>query len=150
MATKKATFKTEYMGMPFEGTMEEFKQFMIAVRETVPSTIGDGSSKKGYTEKEKELWRKGRIFGLIYSKAISDLKVEKAINGYENLEELERKAEQSEKIRADYAEFCKRAEEYKADMARDIKKAAELKAKIDSEQDVRNAEKLRDLLKTKI
>ena len=34
-------------------------------------------------------------------------------------------------------------------MACDIKKAAELKAKIDSEQDVRNAEKLRDLLKTK-
>lgn len=65
------------------------------------------------------------------------------------IEELERKAEQSEKIRADYAEFCERAEEYKADMARDIKKAAALKAKIDSEQDVRNAEKLRDLLKTK-
>lgn len=65
------------------------------------------------------------------------------------IEELERKAEQSEKIRADYAEFCKRAEEYKADMACDIKKAAALKAKIDSEQDVRNAEKLRDLLKTK-
>ena len=65
------------------------------------------------------------------------------------IEELERKSEQSEKIRADYAEFCKRAEEYKADMACDIKKAAALKAKIDSEQDVRNAEKLRDLLKTK-
>lgn len=65
------------------------------------------------------------------------------------IEELERKAEQSEKIRADYAEFCERAKEYKADMARDIKKAAALKAKIDSEQDVRNAVKLRDLLKTK-
>ncbi|MGN0451752.1 MAG: AAA family ATPase [Acutalibacteraceae bacterium] len=65
------------------------------------------------------------------------------------IEELERKAEQSEKIRADYAEFCERAEEYKADMARDIKKAAALKSKIDSEQDVRNAVKLRDLLKTK-
>lgn len=65
------------------------------------------------------------------------------------IEELERKAEQSEKIRADYAEFCERAEEYKADMARDIRKAAALKAKIDSEQDVRNAVKLRDLLKTK-
>ena len=134
MSTKKATFKTEYMGMPFEGTMEEFKQFMIAVRETVPSTIGDGSSKKGYTEKEKELWRKGRIFGLIYSKAISDLKVEKAINGYENLEELERK-EQKAFLRAEtqlkIKEIC---ESYKLDYeeykkAWEYKKANEKKAK---------------------
>lgn len=134
MSTKKATFKTEYMGMPFEGTMEEFKQFMIAVRETVPSTIGDGSSKKGYTEKEKELWRKGRIFGLIYSKAISDLKVEKAINGYENLEELEKK-EQKAFLRAEtqlkIKEIC---ESYKLDYeeykkAWEYKKSQEKKAK---------------------
>ena len=134
MSTKKATFKTEYMGMPFEGTMEQFKQFMIAVRTNKPSTIGDGSSKKEYTESEKELWRKGRIFGLIYSKAISDLKVEKAINGYENLEELERK-EQKAFLRAEtqlkIKEIC---ESYKLDYeeykkAWEYKKANEKKAK---------------------
>ncbi len=65
------------------------------------------------------------------------------------IEELNKKAEQSEKIRADYADFTERAREYKADMARDAKKAAELKAKIDSEQDIRNAQKLREMLKTK-
>ena len=65
------------------------------------------------------------------------------------IEELNKKAEESEKIRADYADFTERAEKYKADMARDAKKAAELKAKIDSEQDIRNAVKLREMLKTK-
>ncbi|MGN0493721.1 MAG: AAA family ATPase [Acutalibacteraceae bacterium] len=65
------------------------------------------------------------------------------------IEELAKKAEQSEKIRADYADFAERAREYKADMARDAKKAAALKAKIDSEQDIRNAAKLREMLKTK-
>lgn len=65
------------------------------------------------------------------------------------IEELNKKAEDSQKIRADYAEFCERAGEYKADIARDLKKAAELKEKIDSEQDIRNADKLREMLKTK-
>ncbi len=65
------------------------------------------------------------------------------------IEELNKKAEDSQKIRADYAGFCERAGEYKADIARDLKKAAELKEKIDSEQDIRNAEKLREMLKTK-
>lgn len=65
------------------------------------------------------------------------------------IEELNKKAEASEKLRADYAEFCERAREYKAEIARDARKAAELKAKIDSEQDIRNAEKLREMLKTK-
>lgn len=65
------------------------------------------------------------------------------------IEELNKKAEASEKLRADYADFTERAREYKADIARDARKAAELKAKIDSEQDIRNAEKLREMLKTK-
>ena len=65
------------------------------------------------------------------------------------IEELNKKAEASEKLRADYADFSERAREYKADIARDVRKAAELKAKIDSEQDIRNAEKLREMLKTK-
>ena len=65
------------------------------------------------------------------------------------IEELNKKAEASEKLRADYADFTERAREYKADIARDVRKAAELKAKIDSEQDIRNAEKLREMLKTK-
>ncbi len=65
------------------------------------------------------------------------------------IEELNKKAEDSQKIRADYAEFCERAGEYKADIARDLKKAAGLKEKINSEQDIRNAEKLREMLKTK-
>lgn len=65
------------------------------------------------------------------------------------IEELNKKAEASEKLRADYADFTERAREYKADIARDVRKAAELKAKIDSEQDIRNAEKLREILKTK-
>lgn len=65
------------------------------------------------------------------------------------IEELNKKAEASEKLRADYADFCERAREYNADIARDARKAAELKAKIDSEQDIRNAEKLREMLKTK-
>lgn len=65
------------------------------------------------------------------------------------IEELLKRAEESEKIRADYADFTERAKDYKADMEKDIKKAAELKAKIDSEQDIRNAEKLREMLKTK-
>ncbi|MEE1160491.1 MAG: AAA family ATPase [Acutalibacteraceae bacterium] len=65
------------------------------------------------------------------------------------IEGLLKRAEESEKIRADYADFTERAKDYKADMEKDIKKAAELKAKIDSEQDIRNAEKLREMLKTK-
>ncbi len=65
------------------------------------------------------------------------------------IEELLKRAEESEKIRADYADFTERAKGYKADMEKDIKKVAELKAKIDSEQDVKNAEKLREMLKTK-
>ena len=65
------------------------------------------------------------------------------------IEELTKRAEESEKIRAEYADFTERAKGYKADMENDIKKAAELKAKIDSEQDIRNAEKLREMLKTK-
>lgn len=65
------------------------------------------------------------------------------------IEELLKRAEESEKIRADYADFTERAKDYKADMEKDIKKAAELKAKIDSEQDIKNAEKLREMLKTK-
>ena len=65
------------------------------------------------------------------------------------IEELTKRAEESEKIRADYADFTGRAEQFKADMENDIKKAAELKAEIDSEQDVKNAEKLREMLKTK-
>ena len=65
------------------------------------------------------------------------------------IEELTKRAEESEKIRAEYADFTERAKGYKADMENDIKKAAELKTKIDSEQDVKNAEKLREMLKTK-
>lgn len=65
------------------------------------------------------------------------------------IEELLKRSEESEKIRAEYADFTERAKGYKADMENDIKKAAELKTKIDSEQDVKNAEKLREMLKTK-
>lgn len=65
------------------------------------------------------------------------------------IEQLNKKAEESEKIRADYAAFSERAEESKAETARNARKAAELKAKIDSEQDIRNAQKLREMLKTK-
>lgn len=65
------------------------------------------------------------------------------------IEELTKRAEESEKIRADYAAFTEGAKQYKADIAADEKKAADLKAKIDSEQDIKNAEKLREMLKTK-
>ena len=65
------------------------------------------------------------------------------------IEELTKKLEESEKIRATYADFTERAEQYRADMKNDIKKAAELKYKIDSEQDIRNVEKLSEMLKTK-
>ena len=65
------------------------------------------------------------------------------------IEELKKRAEESEKIRSEYADFTLRAERYKADIAVDVKKAAELKTKIESEQDVRNAEKLSEMLKTK-
>ena len=65
------------------------------------------------------------------------------------IEELTKRVEESDKIRAEYADFTERAKDYKADMEKDIKKAAELKAEIDSEQDIRNAEKLREMLKTK-
>ncbi len=65
------------------------------------------------------------------------------------IEELTKRAEESEKIRAEYADFTEHAKQYKADMENDIKKAAELKTKIDSEQDIKNAEKLHEMLKTK-
>lgn len=65
------------------------------------------------------------------------------------IEELGKRAEQSEKIRAEYTDFTERADKYKADMAQSARKAAALKAKIESEQDVRNAEKLREMLKVK-
>ena len=65
------------------------------------------------------------------------------------IEALTKRAEESEKIRAEYDGFLAEAEKFKANMENDIKKAAELKTKIDSEQDVKNAEKLREMLKTK-
>ena len=65
------------------------------------------------------------------------------------IEALTKRAEESEKIRAEYEGFLAEAEKFKANMENDIKKAAELKTKIDSEQDVKNAEKLREMLKTK-
>ena len=66
-----------------------------------------------------------------------------------SIEALTKRAEESEKIRAEYEGFLAEAEKFKANMENDIKKAAELKTKIDSEQDVKNAEKLREMLKTK-
>lgn len=65
------------------------------------------------------------------------------------IEELIKRTEESEKIRADYDDFLVGAEKFKTNMEDDIKRAAELKTKIDSEQDVKNAEKLREMLKTK-
>lgn len=65
------------------------------------------------------------------------------------IEELNKQMEESEKIRAEYIDFSERAQQYRADIENDIKKTAELKAKIDSEQDIRNAEKLSEMLKTK-
>ena len=65
------------------------------------------------------------------------------------IEELTRRTEESEEIRADYDDFLVGAEKFKSNMEEDIKRAAELKTKIDSEQDVKNAEKLREMLKTK-
>ena len=100
MSTKDTVFETEYMGMPFKGTMEQFRQWLVAVRTNKPSQIdGDGSS-NGYTEKERELWKKGRIFGLAYAKVVADNKFYGAVRGHENLDELE-KGEQKAYLQAD-------------------------------------------------
>ena len=65
------------------------------------------------------------------------------------LAELESELERAEDIYEKHAEYRKNADIINASIKRDAERAAYLKAKIDSEQDIRNAEKLKELLETK-
>lgn len=65
------------------------------------------------------------------------------------LAELESELERAEDIYEKHAEYRKNADIINASIERDAERAAYLKAKIDSEQDIRNAEKLKELLETK-
>ena len=65
------------------------------------------------------------------------------------LAELESELERAEDIYEKHAEYRKNADIINASIGRDAERAAYLKAKIDSEQDIRNAEKLKELLETK-
>ena len=65
------------------------------------------------------------------------------------LAELEAELERAEDIYEKHAEYRKNADIINASIERDAERAACLKAKIDSEQDIRNAEKLKELLETK-
>lgn len=65
------------------------------------------------------------------------------------LAELESELERAEDIYEKHAEYRKNADIINASIEKDAERAAYLKAKIDSEQDIRNAEKLKELLETK-
>ena len=65
------------------------------------------------------------------------------------LAELESELERAEDIYEKHAEYRKNADIINASIKKDAERAAYLKAKIDSEQDIRNAEKLKELLETK-
>ena len=65
------------------------------------------------------------------------------------LAELESELERAEDIYEKHAEYRKNADIINASIERDAERAAYLKAKINSEQDIRNAEKLKELLETK-
>lgn len=65
------------------------------------------------------------------------------------LAELEAELERAEDIYEKHAEYRKNADIINTSIERDAERAAYLKAKIDSEQDIRNAEKLKELLETK-
>ena len=65
------------------------------------------------------------------------------------LAELESELERAENIYEKHAEYRKNADIINASIEKDAERAAYLKAKIDSEQDIRNAEKLKELLETK-
>lgn len=65
------------------------------------------------------------------------------------LAELESELERAEDIYEKHAEYRKNADIINASIERDAERAAYLKAKIDSEQDIRNVEKLKELLETK-
>ncbi len=65
------------------------------------------------------------------------------------IEELEKELEKTEKIRNDYEDFKIRAGAFRAEMAKKAQTATELKKKLDSEKDVRNAEKLRQFVSLK-
>ncbi len=65
------------------------------------------------------------------------------------LAELESELERTEDIYEKHAEYRKNADIINASIEKDAERAAYLKAKIDSEQDIRNAEKLKELLETK-
>lgn len=65
------------------------------------------------------------------------------------LAELESELERAEDIYERHAEYRKNADIINASIERDAERAAYLKAKIDSEQDIRNAERLKELLETK-
>ncbi len=65
------------------------------------------------------------------------------------IEELKKSLEESEKIHSDYSSFKDRVKSFKEDMAKDVHRVTVLKAKLQTEQDVRNAEKLREMLRLK-
>ena len=65
------------------------------------------------------------------------------------LAELKSELERAEDIYEKHAEYRKNADIINASIERDAERAAYLKAKIDSEQDIRNGEKLKELLETK-
>ena len=65
------------------------------------------------------------------------------------LAELKSELERAEDIYEKHAEYRKNADIINASIEKDAERAAYLKAKIDSEQDIRNAEKLKELLETK-
>ena len=65
------------------------------------------------------------------------------------LAELKSELERAEDIYEKHAEYRKNADIINASIEKDAERAAYLKAKIDSEQDIRNGEKLKELLETK-
>ena len=123
-------------GQLFEGTLEELK----ALKATNPemfvaptATKGQGTSNR--TETEKDMWNKGRIFGLIYSTIIAEEKLNAALNGKEDLGDFDKALQKQilvnssmEKIQAkckalnlDF-EYYKKCWEYKKDCEKKSKK----------------------------
>ena len=123
-------------GQMFEGTLEELKALKVSNPEMfVAPSVSGGKGTSNRTETEKDMWNKGRIFGLIYSTVIAEEKLNAALNGKEDLEGFDKAltkqilvASSMEKIQAkckalnlDF-EYYKKCWEYKKDCDKKSKK----------------------------